>query len=64
MAVGDGMLTARALQECYRRVTYKANGETLTVKDANGNRRTYVYDDWRRLTTTTFPRWLSIPMRS
>jgi len=44
-----------ALQECYRRVSYGADGEMATIEDANNNITTYGYDGWNRQTLTTFP---------
>ena len=46
---------APSLQECYRRVAYFPDGETKTVTDANGNATQYQYDDFVRLTKSTFP---------
>ncbi|MBV9569844.1 MAG: RHS repeat protein, partial [Alphaproteobacteria bacterium] len=48
-SVSDG------LQQCYRRLTYGADGEQLSLQDANGNITAYGYDDFLRLTKTTFP---------
>ncbi len=52
---GNGCSLAGTDQECYRRVTYFPDGETKTLMDANGNTTTYGYDDFIRLTQTTFP---------
>jgi len=44
-----------SLQECYRRVSYGADGEMATIEDADNNITAYGYDGWNRLTLTTFP---------
>jgi YD repeat-containing protein len=46
---------AGTAQQCYRRVTYFADGEQKTVKDANGNTTSHAYDGFIRLKKTTFP---------
>jgi len=48
-------LAPPSLQECYRRVSYGADGEMATIEDANNNITAYGYDGWNRLTTSTFP---------
>lgn len=52
---GTGCSKSGTFQECYRRVTYGANGEEATIKDANSHTTTYAYDDFVRLTKTAFP---------
>jgi RHS repeat-associated protein len=44
-----------ALQQDYARYTYSANGQRLSVRDANNNRSEYVYDGFDRLSRLTFP---------
>ena len=43
------------LQECYRQLSYFADGEQRTIKDANGNVTPYCYDGFARLIETDFP---------
>jgi RHS repeat-associated protein len=52
---GTGCSRPNTFQECYRRVTYFADGEQRTIEDANGNTTNYSYDGWNRLNVTTFP---------
>ena len=52
---GNSCAVSGTLQECYRRVTYGADGEQATIKDANGNTTIYGYDGWNRPNLTTFP---------
>ncbi len=39
----------------YQRYSYTDNGQVATVADANGNKTTYVYDGFDRLSQTLFP---------
>ena len=43
------------LQQDYARYTYSANGQRLSVRDANNNRSFYVYDGFDRLCRVYFP---------
>lgn len=43
------------LQQDYARYTYSANGQRLSVRDANDNRSAYVYDGFDRLCRLYFP---------
>jgi RHS repeat-associated protein len=52
---GNACTKAGTLEQCYRRLTYSADGETHTVEDANNNITTYCYDDFVRLVETDFP---------
>ena len=44
-----------ALQQNYARYTYSANGQQITVKDANNNQTTYIYDGHDRLEKAIYP---------
>jgi len=52
---GSACSVTGSLQECYRRITYFPDGEQRTITDANSNVTTYGYDDFVRLTKSTFP---------
>lgn len=44
-----------AIEQDYARYTYSANGQRLSVRDANDNRSVYVYDGFDRLCRLYFP---------
>jgi RHS repeat-associated protein len=59
-AAGQKTSEIRALgvsgkQITYEAFSYTADGKTLTIDDADGNRTTYAYDGYDRLITTQFP---------
>jgi RHS repeat-associated protein len=58
-AVGRVTLEERAvgtaIEQDYARFTYSANGQRLSVRDANDNRSVYVYDGFDRLCRLYFP---------